>query len=498
MNRLIRSVLLLTLLGGASILRASGEIFDFDVLRYRAKLLANSPYTPPSTVPEWLRKLSYDQHRLIQFDASRSVWRREALPFQLQFFHPGSYFGNSVQVNSVDHRKAEPILFDRDFFNYDKLTVGPMPPTMGFAGIRLLYPLNHPGDELGVFLGASYFRFLCLRAFYGLSARGIAVNTGGASPEEFPIFTEFWVERPADRDKTATVYALLDGESVTGAYQFIITPGVETVMQVKAAIYFRRGVEVAGMSPLTSMFYKGENSSRATADFRPEVHDSDGLQLYTGSGEWLWRPLTNPKAIQVAVFADENPHGFGLIQRDRNFENYQDLEARYQLRPTAWVEPLGNWGRGAIRVVELPTESEFNDNIVAMWVPEKLPPVGEAMQFEYKLHWCLDQIRPPAGYVVGTRHGHSPNEIGLERFVVDFDGTYLNNQRADPAIEHVLTVGAGAQLVHSSLQKNIYNGTWRVSFALKPDGSGTPIELRCFLRKQPHVLTETWSYLWQP
>jgi glucans biosynthesis protein len=497
MNRLLRSLLLVILLGAVGA-RAAGDTFDFEVLRYRAKMRAETPYAPPPVVPDWLGKLNYDEHRLIQFNAAHTLWRREGLPFQLQFFHPGYIFKHTVQVHTVHHRREDLIEFNRSFFNYDRLQVGPLPSSMGFAGIRILYPLNHPDDELGVFLGASYFRFLCERAYYGLSARGLAINTGTRAREEFPLFTEFWVERPAENAKTLTMYALLDSESVTGAYEFVITPGAETVMEVRMALYLRHPVDVLGVAPLTSMFWRGENSARATNDFRPEVHDSDGLQLFTGAGEWLWRPLTDPGAPRGAAFGDENPRGFGLMQRDRNFDNYQDLEAHYHQRPSAWVEPVGNWGRGVVRLVELPTENEFNDNIVAMWVPEKLPAPGEPLELEYRLHWCLDQIHPPAGFVAGTRHGHSPNETGLERFVVDFDGTYLNKQRADPAIEPVLTVGAGAQLVHSAIQKNPYNGTWRVSFALKPDGSGKPVELRCFLRKPPHVLTETWSYLWQP
>jgi glucans biosynthesis protein len=497
MNRIVRCLLFVGLACACISARGAGDVFDFEVLRYRAKMLANAPYTPPPTAPAWATKLNYDEHRLIQFNASRSIWRREALPFQLQFFHPGNIFNRMVRMNTVSRRHAEPVEFDRGFFNYDKLQTGPLPDNMGFAGLRVLYPLNHAGDELGVFLGASYFRFLPERAFYGLSARGLAINTG-AGPEEFPDFTEFWVERPAPDAKAITVYALLDGESVTGAYRFIITPGAETVMQVRVALYFRRGVNVAGVAPLTSMFWRGENSILPTRDFRPEVHDSDGLQLYTGSGEWLWRPLTDPATPRVSIFGDDNVRGFGLMQRDRNFENYQDLEAHYQLRPSAWVEPLGQWGRGSVRLLEIPTANEFNDNVVAFWAPETLPAPGEALQLEYKLHWCLDQIKPPAGYVAATRHGQSPNEPGLERFVVDFDGTYLNNQRADPAIEPVLTIGEGATLVHSLLQKNPYNGTWRVSFSIKPDGSGKPVEMRCFLRKPPHVLTETWSYRWEP
>lgn len=498
MKRRLLLLLLAGWCGAAALARAAGEPFDFEVLRYRAKMRAEQPYTPPRSVPEWLRKLTYDQHRRIQFNAAETLWAREGLPFQLQFFHPGYIFDHPVRVFTVSHRREHMVEFSRRFFNYDDLKVGPLPADLGFAGVKLLYPLNHPGDELGVFLGASYFRFLCQQAFYGLSARGLAVNTATKAPEEFPAFRDFWVERPAADAHRVIVLALLDSESVTGAYQFTITPGADTVMLVRAALYFRRTGPLVGVAPLTSMFWRGENSPIATDDFRPEVHDSDGLQVCTGAGEWLWRPLVNPRAPTVSTFADDNPRGFGLMQRDRDFDHYQDLEARYQLRPSAWVEPVGPWGRGAVRLVELPTRSEFDDNIVAMWVPEKLPPPGEALQLEYRLHWCLDQVHPPAGFVFATRLGHSPNETGLERFVVDFDGPYLHNQHADPAIEPVLTVGAGATLVHSSLQKNIYNGTWRVSFALRPDGSGKPVELRCFLRKPPYVLTETWSYLWQP
>jgi glucans biosynthesis protein len=499
MNRSLRLFVVLASLGLLlAAARGSGEPFDFDTLRYRAKLLAEAPFAQPASVPDWLSKLSYDDLRRIRFNPARSLWRREDLPFQVQFFHPGYIFNHTVQVFELKQRHVEPVDFDPGFFDYDTLKVGPMPPTMGFAGLRLLYPLNHPGDELGAFLGASYFRFLPQKAYYGLSARGIAVNTGGQAPEEFPRFTQFWLERPSPKSRAITVYALLEGESVAGAYRFTIAPGAETVMQVRAALYFRHNAEVIGIAPLTSMYWYGENSMGTTHDFRPEVHDSDGLLLNTGAGEWLWRPLTNPPAPRVAVFADNNPRGFGLLQRDRNFENYQDLEAHYQLRPSAWVEPVGNWGNGAVRLFELPTVNEFNDNIVAFWVPDKLPPSGEPLELEYRLHWVMDQVHPPAGYVVATRHGRRTDEPDFERFVVDFDGPYLNNQPADPAIESIVTVGAGAKLAQSGVQKNTYNGTWRASFAIKPDGSGRPVELRCFLRKSPHVLTETWSYLWQP
>lgn len=495
-----RLLLCLGLFAFALSARAASELFDYEVLRYRAKMLAAQPYVPrPPRVPESLRKLTYDEHRRIRFDANRSWWRREGLPFQLQFFHPGFIMNRTVQISEVRDRQAEPINFDPQLFDYDRLKLGSLPPTMGFAGFRMLYALNKPNDELGAFLGASYFRLLCEKAVYGLSARGLALNTAEPGGEEFPVFEEFWVERPAVGAKSITVYALLDSESVAGAYRFVISPGADTIAHVKAAVYFRKNVKTVGLAPLTSMFWHGENTNEPHGDFRPEVHDSDGLMLFTGAGEWLWRPLTDPKNIRVAAFGDENPRAFGLIQRDRRFDNYQDLEASYHQRPSTWVVPVGNWGHGSVRLVELPTPDETNDNIVVFWAPDTLPPLGEPLEFEYRLHWFLDQIRPPAGYAISTRHGRSKtHEPDLERFFIDFDGPYLSKQGADPAIEPVVTVGEGAKLVNVTLQKNPFNGTWRVAFALRPDGTGHPVELRCFLRKTPHVLTETWTYLWQP
>jgi glucans biosynthesis protein len=276
---------------------------------------------------------------------------------------------------------------------------------------------------------------------------------------------------------------------------------------VKMAVYCRKHPGVFGVAPLTSMFWHGENSD-AARDFRPEVHDSDGLLMHNGVGEWIWRPLVNPRQVRVSAFSDDNPRAFGLLQRDRNFENYQDLEASYHVRPSAWIEPIGQWGRGAVRLVEIPTTRETDDNIVALWVPEKLPAPGEPIELEYRMHWFTERTITPAGFVRSTRHGKSAHyEPGFERFVIDFDGAQLQKLTADAQhhelpdkdkIAHDVTVNGGGKLNHSSLQKNKINGTWRVAFTVKPDGSGKPVELRCFLRRGSDALTETWSYLWQP
>ncbi|HXA14850.1 MAG TPA: glucan biosynthesis protein [Opitutaceae bacterium] len=487
--------------------RADDVPLDFDTLRYRAKMIAFRPYVPPPPrVPESLLKLSYDQYRDIRFKPEKAWWRREALPFQLQFFHPGFFFNKTVQISEVIGAEPQPIPFESALFDYGKnKDLGRIPEDMGFAGFRIHYALNKPGylDELAVFLGASYFRALGQNMLYGLSARGLAVNCGEPGGEEFPMFEEFWVKKPEPGAKQIVLFALLDSPSVAGAYQFTITPGSDTVMQVRVTLYCRTEIKSLGLAPLTSMFWHGKNSNGSFDDYRPEVHDSDGLQIERSDGEWLWRPLVNPAQIRTTSFNDEDPRGFGLVQRDRNFNDYQDLEASYQLRPSTWIEPVGKWGRGSVHLVELPTPDESNDNIVAFWVPEKLPPVGDPIDYEYRLHWFMETqpggVRPPAGYAVATRLGRSKtNEPDLQRFVVDFDSPYLHGRHSDPEIQPVITVGAGAKLVGSTLQSNPYNGTWRVAFALQPDGTGRPVELRCFLQRPPHMLTETWSYLWNP
>ena len=478
---------------------AAGEAFSFAGLCARAKLLASEPFVPRrSRVPEDLLRLNYDQYQDIRYRPAQSWWLRDQLPFQLQFFHPGFIFKSTVQISEVAEGTARLIPFSPELFDYGHNRLAAPPESMGFAGFRVLYPLNKPGDEVAAYQGASYFRMVCAKARYGLSARGLAIDTAEPTPEEFPDFEEYWVEKPSPASTELTVYALLEGPSVAGAYRFVIAPGADTVVRVQAVLYLRRHPKVFGLAPLTSMYWHGQNAGELH-DFRPEVHDSDGLMVHTGQDEWMWRPLTNPVKVRTAAFADENPRGFGLLQRERRFANYEDIEAVYQLRTSGWVEPIGKWGKGDVRLVELPSPDETNDNIVAFWVPAELPPPGTPLEISYRLHWFLDQIHPPGGAVVSTRHGRShTQERDLERFFIDFDGPGLRDRPANAPIVPAVTVGAGAALVHQTLQKNPFDGTWRAAFALRPDGSGRAVELRCYLREPGRTLTETWTYLWQP
>jgi len=493
--------LLWALIFAATAGRAADAAFSFEALSHRAQDLAAEPYHARThQMPEWLKKLTYDQYREIRFRPPESWWNQDKVPFKLQFFHPGFLYTQTVQIFELNQGHPELIPFSTKFFDYGPIAVGPIPPDFGFAGFRIHYFLNQPGDELGSFQGASYFRFLCRKAVYGLSARGIAINSGEAAvPEEFPDFEEFWIQHPSGPTANEiVVYALLNGPSVAGAYRFAIDPGADTVMHIKTELYFRKNPLTVGIAPLTSMYWHGKTSNFETDDTRPEVHDSDGLMIHNGAGEWLWRPLSNPAVSRSFSFTDLDPRGFGLMQRERRFEAYEDLEAASQLRPSAWVVPHGKWGKGSVRLVELHTPDETNDNIVAFWQPAVMPPPGQPVSLEYDLHWCMEQT-PPLGIVTSTRYGHSTFwEKNLERFVVDFDGPELQAAGAETKIEPVISVGAGATLAHAGVEKNPYNGSWRALFTIKPDGSGHPVELRCNLKSGTRTLTETWTYLWQP
>lgn len=494
--------------------------FDFSTLQERAATLAVSPYqAAPSRIPEALRRLSYDQYREIEYKASRAVWADAGLPFRLQFFHPGFIQVHTVRINEVAGGEVRPIPFSSGLFNYraaeKELGNTDFPSDMGFSGLRVHNPVNSPGvwDDLIVFQGASYFRALAKGAHYGLSARGLALDTAAPGGEEFPVFEEFWIERPAPAAKSLRIWALMNSASIAGAYQFLITPGAATVIDVDAVIYRRAGsaagaaaqkTPVFGIAPLTSMFWFGKASAEHPYDLRPAVHDSDGLLLHTGRGEWLWRPLDNPRSVRVSSFSDEHPKGFGLMQRARAFADYEDIEAAYHLRPSVWIEPRGDWGRGEVRLVELPTPDETNDNIVAFWTPAAPPSAGEPLRVAYRMRWFAeadDSVPAPAGgIVVATRQGKTfTHEPDLPRFWVDYSGGALGKLPGGAKVEAVVTAGAGAKIIHVSAQKNPFGNTWRAAFAIKPDGSGAPVELRCFLRNDRNeALTETWSYLWNP
>jgi len=397
---------------------------------------------------------------------------------------------------------AYPVRYQPAWFEFGRLSRLPtrLPADLGFAGFRVHYPLQTPNykDEVIVFLGASYFRVLGRNEAYGLSARGLAVNTATTQGEEFPWFTDFWLVRPGPEQRALTIYALLDSESVTGAYQFEVRPGGVTQVEVSATLFPRRPIEKLGIAPLTSMFLYGKDpAGHRFDDYRPAVHDSDGLQMQTGGGEWLWRPLVNPHQLNVNRFMDEHPHGFGLSQRDRSFADYQDPDADFQRRPSYWIQPLGDWNRGGVELVEIPTDEEIHDNIVTYWVPSAAVEAGKPLRVGYLLSaYLYAPLWPPGGRVVATR-SQSAAPAGtkrddIRRILIDFAGGELDGLDASQPLRANITANGG-HVDSVTVQRLAPSGTWRVSFRAVPNKPRQAMDLRCYLTLYGEALSETWN-----
>jgi periplasmic glucans biosynthesis protein len=485
----------------------AADAFGFADVDRRARELASRPYSKqPPALPKALKDLTYDQTRDIRFDPARSLWREHRLPFEIQFFHLGGAFDQPVRIYEVVGNDVNEIAFETAAFDYGKNKLDRSQfARVGFAGFRVHYPLNlAPGkpaykDELVSFLGASYFRALGQGQRYGASARGLAIDTAERGGEEFPRFEQFWIERPTAGAKELVIHALLDSRRVTGAYRFVIRPGAATATDVQARLYLREPVAKLAVAPLTSMFYFGENQRAPSEDFRPEVHDSDGLSIQASNGEWIWRPLVNPRRLLVTSFALTDPRGFGLMQRDRQFDRYEDLEARYESRPSVWVEPVTKWGAGRVELVQIPTPNEANDNIVAYWVPNAVPPPGTPLDFSYRMLWMKDtDRRPPNGWVVQTRRGHGYQRSSASndtlKLTVDFDGPALRKLPVNAPVQADVGIANG-QSTDLVVYRNDVTGGWRMVVELRRQDKEKPTEVRALLRNDKEVLSETWNYI---
>jgi glucans biosynthesis protein len=478
--------------------------FNFEDVIRRARDLATAPFDPaPPELPQALNKLDFDAWRDIRFRPDKAFLASNGSLFRLQLFHLGHLFKRPVTVNTIRDGIPTPIPYAGNIFDYGRTKFDkPLPVNVGFAGFRLHYPLNDPKvfDEVIAFLGASYFRFLGRNQRYGISARGLAIGAG-TEMEQFPFFREFWVETPEPNAMHVTIYALLDGEAATAAYRFDLQPGQESVLDVTVNIFPRQNGLKFGFAPLTSMFFIGENDHRVSGDFRPELHDSDGLLIQSGGGEWIWRPLHNPARPEISAFLDRDIRGFGLLQRDRNFDHYQDLDLAYEARPSYWVEPQGNWGEGHVELVELPTSDETNDNIVVSWVPKDMPEQGKPLSFSYRIISSLNLARlSPNGRTVNTYQTTaealgSPQPVtpGTRRFIIDFAGGDLAYFALDPQLVEVVPTTTQGKIVRSFLVPNGHTHGLRAAIDLQLD-PGLSSDLRVFLRTATRALTETWTF----
>ncbi len=487
--------------------QAEGTAFSFDLLTETMRARAATRYEPPPRPGSAFATLGYDDWRLVQFRPERARWDTTGSDWRVQAFPLGWLYAEPVSLFEVTDGIARPMSFGTEDFRLNNDLPRRMPAGAalpGIAGFRLHYPLNRPDvrDEVAAFIGASYFRALGRGSQYGASARGIAVDTATDAPEEFPRFAAFWLERPGPGAEAVTVHAALDGPSLTGAYRFVIRPGAATEMDVTARLFFRDDIGELGIAPLTSMFLFAGRNRGGFDDYRPNVHDSNGLRIERSDGDVLWRPLNNPPVLAGSYFAETAPRAFGLCQRDRDFRSFQDPEARYERRPSVEVRPLGDWGAGAVRLVEIPSDLEVHDNIVAYWVPAEAARAGAAREFSYRLRW--GDLPPDPGdalaHVHETRSGRAgataeDAAAGTRKFVVDFRGGLLEAMPADAAVSPVADASGGS-IVSLTCQRLAETGVWRLVLDVRPDPGARVIELSAHLAGFGRKLTEIWLHQW--
>lgn len=480
--------------------------FSFDDVIERARGLAAQPYQAPTPVPKFMRDLSYHAYQGMIFDPQQTLWRESRSNFQVMLVPAGLYYAHPVALNIIDAEGVHRLPFEKSRFMFNDPEVQKLVPAdLGYAGFKLTFPLRGAGElnQFLVFAGASYLRGVGRDDNFGLSARGIAVNTGLASGEKFPSFTEFWLVRPSPKAGSMTIYALLDGEHLTGAYRYRIVPGEATKLVVDTVLFQRQSTDLLGIAPLTSMFFYGENSVRPVGEWRPEVHDTDGLLLKDSSGELVWRPLINPQKLEMDFFQVSNVRGFGLLQRDNHFSSYQDLEARYHTRPSAWIEPVGDWGKGEVALIQLPSKVETNDNTVAFWHATGPTAQAAEQRFSYTMQFGPDAIAAhPLGKVVNTFIGHGDrigggSREGAYRFIVDFAGDRLSGLAAGAPVVAQVTVQSGAELIEQFVEYNDPCACWRLSILAKPEKDKS-LSLRAALVSNGEVLSETWDYRLPP
>ncbi|MCB1354379.1 MAG: glucan biosynthesis protein G [Rhodobacteraceae bacterium] len=470
--------------------------FSLEGLQEMARKLSEQGFSERPEIPAAWREMSYDQYRAIWFNSNRALWQGTEKPVRVDFFAPGAYYTRPVEINIVSGAESRTVLFDYDLFKKgEQAPELPIDDTLGYSGFRLRGAVAGPGEykEFLVFQGASYFRAIARGENYGLSARGLGIRTADERGEEFPAFTKFWIVEPKAGDTVTTIHALLDSPSTTGIYTFEAEPGDATTINVRATLYPRTDMDHVGIAPLTSMFLFDETNRNRFDDFRPAVHDSDGLLVWNGAGEVLWRPLANPKTLQVSDFMDHNPKGFGLMQRSRKFSDFADLEALYHTRPSLWIEPGADWGDGAVALVEIPADKEIYDNIVAYWRPKDVIPAGKPYEFSYRMFWDGEPILGrDVARVINTRLGRNHHGEG---YTVTVDFAAHDLLPANPRDVQVSLSDNRGTVKDGIIQRNPETGGLRLAFHFVP-GDASSIEMRAQLSKDGQVISETWLYRW--
>jgi glucans biosynthesis protein len=477
----------------------AAPVFSEEWLLGQAEGIAAKPFVAPVlNMPPELAELDRRKYDAIRFKPDATIWKDEPLAFSLQPFHTGFQYKTPVEINLVEGGQIRPFPYSPSLFDYgDPLKPPPADSQSGFSGFRVLGPISRPDgkDAFTSFQGASHFRAIATGQVFGALTRAISINTAQPEGEEIPSYRSFWIVKPAQGERKLTAYALLDSPSLSGAFKFTIEPGRTTVIDVDCSLFPRRNLTHVGIAPLSGMYFFGNADPTQTTDYRPNVHATEGLQIWTSTGEWIWRPVTNPEQIQYSVFVDRTPRGFGLSQRERAFGHFEDIDGRFGDRPTIWVEPIGDWGDGAVDLIEVPSTGEIYDNIIAFWRP-KTPLAEKARRsFRYRLHWGWEPpVRSTQSFVKQTRIGDRGSK---ERrfFVIDFVSGHSCNTCNVPQFTAALQAGDG-EIRNVTVRDNPATGGQRVTFEFRPGGE-RQTDLRCQLQQNGQVVSETWVYRWQ-
>jgi glucans biosynthesis protein len=461
-----------------------------------ARQLSRKPFVaPPSDLPEFFSNLNYEQYIGIK-SRQPLIWSSEGRGIAVEPLHRGFVFTNAVDLYLVEDGTIRRLGYDPSQFDYGRPNAPSNIGDIGFSGFRLVAT---SGDgkpfDFALVQGATFFRAAARGQNFGAIARALALKPADPKGEEFPIFRAFWLERPGVGSNSITVHGILDSESTSGAVRMTFRPGDMTIVDVETTLFPRANLDHVGLGGIGSTYFYGSNDRRNIDDIRPAVYESSGLQMLNGQGEWLWRPLQNPETLQISAFVDASPRGFGLLQRDRAYEVFQDDDQRYERRPSLWIEPLADWGQGSVQLLEIPTDAEINDNILTYWRPKAPMAAGSEVAFAYRQYWCwAPPERPPLATVTSTRVGRG--STGRRRRVtVDFSTEALgDNLPAD--LKSVLTVSPGT---FQNLKNWAYpeRKTVRVAFELDP-GNENACEMRLILETGGKPISETWLYRWTP
>jgi glucans biosynthesis protein len=482
----------------ASFPLAAPTPFDPAMVTETARNLAMQPYKAlPADLPDAFKTLTYEQYVAIHLRPGASLWANDNIGFAIEPLHRGFIFSTPMQINLVANGEARRLTYDAALFDFGKRAPPANLGDIGFSGFRVLAPLDHGGFfEIATFQGASFFRAVGRGLDSGAMARALSIRTADPRGEEFPALRSVWIERPSIAASALIIYAIIDSESVTGAYRFTLRPGEATLIDTECTLFARSTLDHYGIATMSAIHLSGAIDQTRNDDLRPAVAEIDGLQILTGMGEWIWRPVSNPLTLQTSTFVDENPRGFGFLQRDRNFDHYQDDDQHWENRPSLWIEPIGDWSFGGVQLLEIPTDSDVNDNIIAYWRPKQPLNAGAEISFAYRQFWCASPPeRPYLATVALTRSGRG-SSLKRHRFLVEFSGANLRSIKNPDEIKPNLTASPGSIVFVRTFYVRAKT-ICRVLFDLDPGGENFS-ELRLVLEAGGKPISETWVYRWTP